>query len=163
MKQTEATSLSVTNVLDETQEELQFKDRVTEMALSEHHLVVVTATQCVIFSTTNWSTPHILELRGTVSLILQAPTHPKPDPHPNPHPNPNPGLLLQAPTHFAMVDTANGLQVLNFDGRLISQPRFQGMQPELLSTVSMAYAADTLAIIDAADTKCVLDLYQAEP
>ena len=44
MKQTEATSLSVTNVLDETQEELQFKDRVTEMALSEHHLVVVTAT-----------------------------------------------------------------------------------------------------------------------
>ena len=139
MKQTEATSLSVTNVLDETQEELQFKDRVTEMALSEHHLVVVTATQCVIFSTTNWSTPHILELRGTVSLILQA------------------------PTHFAMVDTANGLQVLNFDGRLISQPRFQGMQPELLSTVSMAYAADTLAIIDAADTKCVLDLYQASP
>ena len=79
MKQTEATSLSVTNVLDETQEELQFKDRVTEMALSEHHLVVVTATQCVIFSTTNWSTPHILELRGTVSLILQAPTHPKPN------------------------------------------------------------------------------------
>ena len=130
MKQTEATSLSVTNVLDETQEELQFKDRVTEMALSEHHLVVVTATQCVIFSTTNWSTPHILELRGTVSLILQA------------------------PSHFAMVDTVNGLQVLNFDGRLISQPRFQGMQPELLSTVSMAYAADT---------KCVLDLYQAEP
>ena len=86
---------------------------------------------------------------------------PNPDPHPNPHPNPNPCLLLQAPTHFAMVDTANGLQVLNFDGRLISQPRFQGMQPELLSTVSMAYAADTLAIIDAADTKCVLDLYQA--
>jgi intraflagellar transport protein 80 len=161
VKQTEATSLSVTNVLDETQEELQFKDRVTEMALSEHHLVVVTATQCVIFSTTNWSTPHILELRGTVSLILQAPTHPNPDPHPNPNPNPNPCLLLQAPTHFAMVDTANGLQVLNFDGRLISQPRFQGMQPELLSTVSMAYAADTLAIIDAADTKCVLDLYQA--
>ena len=131
VKQTEATSLSVTNVLDETQEELQFKDRVTEMTLSEHHLVVVTATQCVIFSTTNWATPHILELRGTVSLILQA------------------------PTHFAMVDTANGLQVLNFDGRLISQPRFQGMQPELLSTVSVGYATDTLAIIDAADTKCV--------
>ena len=53
-------------------------------------------------------------------------------------------LILQAPMHFAMVDTANGLQVLNFDGRLISQPRFQGMQPELLSTVSMAYAADAI-------------------
>ena len=52
-----------------------------------------------------------------------------------------------------MVDTANGLQVLNFDGRLISQLRFQGMQPELLSTAAMAYAADTVAIIDAADTK----------
>ena len=131
VKQTEPTSLSVTNVLEDTQEELQFKDRVTEMSLTANHLVVVTATQCVIFATTNWSTPHILELRGTVSLILQA------------------------PAHFAMVDTANGLQVLNFDGRLISQPRFQGMQPELLSTQSVGYSSDTLAIIDQADTKVV--------
>ena len=131
VKQTEPTSLSVTNVLEDTQEELQFKDRVTEMSLTANHLVVVTATQCVIFSTTNWSTPHILELRGTVSLIMQA------------------------PAHFAMVDTANGLQVLNFDGRLISQPRFQGMQPELLSTASVGYSSDTLAIIDQGDTKVV--------
>ena len=29
-----------------------------------------------------------------------------------------------------MVDTINGLQVLNFDGRLLSQPEFRAMRPE---------------------------------
>ena len=28
--------------------------------------------QACIYSTTNWNTPHIIELRGTVSLILQS-------------------------------------------------------------------------------------------
>ena len=51
------------------------------------HLVVITATQACIYSTANWNTPHIVELRGTASLILQC------------------------ARHFLMVDTLNGLQV----------------------------------------------------
>ena len=92
---------------------------------------MLTATQCVIYSTTNWNTPHIIELRGTVSLIVQS------------------------RDHFAMVDTVNGLQVLNFDGRVLSQPRFQGMRADFLSPLTLGYASDAVALIDPADAKSV--------
>jgi intraflagellar transport protein 80 len=115
----------------QAREDLQFKDRVTEMSLSSTHLVVVTSTQCCIYSTANWNTPHIIELRGTVSLILQA------------------------PQHFTMVDTINGLQVLNFDGRVLSTPRFQGMRSDSLSATTVACSSDALGIIDSSDGKQV--------
>eukprot|EP00967_Tisochrysis_lutea_P107848 scaffold166732_cov27-Tisochrysis_lutea.AAC.1 len=48
---------------------------------------IPTPTQVCIHATSNFNTPHIIELRGTVSLILQS-----------------------AP-HFLMVDTVSGMQV----------------------------------------------------
>ena len=123
VRQEEPASLRVLNVLDDSCEDLTFCDRVTEMSISRTHLVVLTATQCVIYSTTNWNTPHIIELRGTVSLIVQS------------------------RDHFAMVDTVNGLQVLNFDGRVLSQPRFQGMRADFLSPLTLGYASDAVALI----------------
>ena len=131
VRQEEPASLRVLNVLDDSCEDLTFRDRVTEMSISRTHLVVLTATQCVIYSTTNWNTPHIIELRGTVSLIVQS------------------------RDHFAMVDTVNGLQVLNFDGRVLSQPRFQGMRADFLSPLTLGYASDAVALIDPADAKSV--------
>ena len=35
------------------------------------HLIVATSTQCHIYSTGNWNTPHIFDLKDTVTLILQ--------------------------------------------------------------------------------------------
>ena len=132
VRQEEPNSLTVLNVLDDAREDLQFKDRVTEMSLSTSHLVVVTATQACIYSTNNWNTPHILELRGTVSLILQC------------------------ARHFLMVDTLNGLQVLNFDGRVVSTPKFAAMRPDALSPLNVAYAPDLLACVGHADAKQVV-------
>jgi intraflagellar transport protein 80 len=43
---------------------------VVEMALGFGHMVTATATQCYIYSVSNWNTPHILDLRAPVSLIL---------------------------------------------------------------------------------------------
>ena len=54
-----------------------------------------------------------------------------------------------------MVDTVNGLQVLNFDGRVLSQPRFQGMRADFLSPLTLGYASDAVALIDPADAKSV--------
>jgi len=65
------------------------------------------------------------------------------------------GSYSQAPRHFLMVDTINGLQILNFDGRLLSQPKFGAMRPDSLSSLNVAYANDLLAIVDAADQKIV--------
>ena len=132
VRQEEPHSLTVLNVTDDSREDLQFKDRVTEMSLSSDHLVVITATQACIYSTTNWNTPHIVELRGTASLILQC------------------------SRHFLMVDTINGLQVLNYDGRVVSQPKFQAMRPDALSTLNVGYAPDLIAVIGHADPKVVI-------
>ena len=86
---------------------------------------MLTATQCVIYSTTNWNAHP--ELRGIVSLIVQS------------------------RDHFAMVDTVNGLQVL--DGRVLSQPL--GMRADFLSPLALGYASDAVALIDPADAKSV--------
>jgi len=131
VRQEEPAMLTVLNAMDDSRDDLTFKDRVTEMSLSTSHLVVITATQCCIYSTSNWNTPHIIEQRGTVSLILQS------------------------ASHFLMVDTVNGLQVYNYDGRVMSQPRFQGMRADLLSTNNVAYASDTIAMTDHVDLKTV--------
>ena len=131
VRQEEPASLTVLNVVEDTREDLTFKDRVAEMSLSMGHLVVMTATQCCIYSTSNWNTPHIIELRGTVSLILQA------------------------PSHFLMVDTVFGVQVLNYEGRVLSQPKFQGMRAERLSASTVAYSADVMACVDHSDAKTV--------
>jgi len=128
----ETHALTVVNVNDDTREELQFKDRVTEMSLSADHLVVITATQACIYSTSNWNTPHIVELKGTASLILQT------------------------TRHFLMVDTINGLQVINYDGRVLSLPKFQAMRPDALSTLNVGYAPDLIAVIGHADPKVVI-------
>ena len=132
VRQEEPHCLTVLDVSSDAREDLQFKDAVTEMSLTPTHLVVVTATQACIYSTANFSTPHIVELRATVSL------------------------LLQCERHFLMVDAASGLQVLNYDGRVLSAPKFGGMRADGLSKASVAYAPDLLAIISHAEPKAVV-------
>jgi len=131
VRQEEPASLTVVNVVEDSSEDLTFKDRVTEMSLSTTHLVVITASQCCIYATSNWNTPHIIEQRGTVSLIMQC------------------------ATHFLMVDTINGLQVLNYDGRQLSKPRFQGMRQEVLCASNVAYCQETVAMVDHSDPKSI--------
>jgi intraflagellar transport protein 80 len=43
-----------------------------QVSLSFDHLVVVTTSQCHIYTTKNWNTPAIFDLKeGSVSLIVQ--------------------------------------------------------------------------------------------
>jgi hypothetical protein len=42
---------------------------------------------------------------------------------------------------------------LGYDGRVLSHPKFTGMRPEALTTDTVAYAADLIAIVDPTDTK----------
>lgn len=41
------------------------------LAAGFDHLIVATSTQCHIYSTSNWNTPHIFDLKDTVTLVLQ--------------------------------------------------------------------------------------------
>ncbi len=130
-RQVAADAIAVANAATGLADELQFKERVTEMSLSTTHLIAVTASQCCIYALANLNTPHIVELRGTVSL------------------------LLQSAAHFLMVDSQRGLQIIGYDGRPLSTPKYAGMRPEMLSPLNVAYTPELLAIVDSADAKTV--------
>ena len=43
-----------------------------QVSLSHGHLVVVTTSQCYVYTTRNWNTPTIFDLKeGSVSLVVQ--------------------------------------------------------------------------------------------
>lgn len=49
--------------------------RVIKTSLGYDHLVVCTSTQCHVYNTNNWNTPHIFDLKDTVTMILQCSRH----------------------------------------------------------------------------------------
>jgi len=124
-------------------EELEFAHRVIGMSMNYGYLIVVTAKTCSVFSSSNFSTPHIFDLKGTVTLIVQS------------------------PAHFLLVDNVSGLSLYSYEGRSLSQglkipssaasvssaSSLQYLQPQ-----QVALSSDCLAIIDRANPKQVLVL-----
>mmetsp|Transcript_39397 Transcript_39397/g.47784 ORF Transcript_39397/g.47784 Transcript_39397/m.47784 type:complete len:763 (-) Transcript_39397:804-3092(-) len=123
--------IRIQDVLSETIEEQDFRDRVIKMSLGFNHLIVATATQCCIYNTGNWNTPHIFDLNETANLILQC------------------------QKQFLMVDNFNGIQLYSYEGRQICNPKFQGLRTEFLNGESINLSNDTLAIIDRSDCKVI--------
>lgn len=95
-------NIIVQDILSETTDKLDFRDKVIKISLGFDHLIVATSTQCHIYSTSNWNTPHIFDLKDTVTLILQC------------------------DRHFLLLDNSMGLQIYTYEGRQICNPKFQG-------------------------------------
>ncbi|XP_059711833.1 intraflagellar transport protein 80 homolog [Haemorhous mexicanus] len=124
-------TMKVHNVINDAVDLLEFRDRVIKASLSYGYLVVSTSLQCYVFSTRNWNTPLIFDLKeGTVSLILQA------------------------ERHFLLVDGA-GLYLYSYEGRLISSPKYPGLRTDVLSALTVSLSCDTLALRDKADEKVI--------
>uniref|UniRef100_A0A7S0RGA6 Intraflagellar transport protein 80 homolog n=1 Tax=Pyramimonas obovata TaxID=1411642 RepID=A0A7S0RGA6_9CHLO len=121
--------IKIHDILSENDEDLDFRDRVIKMSLGYKYLVVATATQCCIYNTSNWNTPHIFDLKETVNLILQC------------------------EKKFLMVDNFNGITVYSYEGRQLCNPKFQGLRTEFLNSESITLSDDTLAVIDRSDAK----------
>uniref|UniRef100_A0A8B9ZBE2 Intraflagellar transport protein 80 homolog n=1 Tax=Anas platyrhynchos TaxID=8839 RepID=A0A8B9ZBE2_ANAPL len=122
-------TMQVHNVIDDAVDLLEFRDRVIKASLNYGHLVASTSLQCYVFSTKNWNTPLIFDLKeGTVTLILQA------------------------ERHFLLVD-GGGLYLYSYEGRLISSPKFPGMRTDILNAQTVSLSNDTLAVKDKADEK----------
>jgi len=129
------------NADNETVDELEFRDRVIEFAMGFGHLVVATAAQCYVYSTNNWNTPHIFDLKEAVSMIKLA------------------------AKHFTTVDNLSGVQVFSYEGRLISQLKFPGLRPEFVSAATLSVSSDAVACVDRAAPKTVrfLDSVSGKP
>ncbi|KAM6326119.1 intraflagellar transport protein 80 homolog [Podargus strigoides] len=124
-------TMEVHNVINDAVDLLEFRDRVIKASLNYKHLVVSTSLQCYVFSTKNWNTPLIFDLKeGTVSLILQA------------------------ERHFLLVD-GGGLYLYSYEGRLISSPKFPGMRTDILNAQTVSLSNDILAVKDKADEKVI--------
>ncbi|XP_058277934.1 intraflagellar transport protein 80 homolog isoform X1 [Hirundo rustica] len=124
-------TMKVHNVANDAVDLLEFRDRVIKASLNYGYLVVSTSLQCYVFSTKNWNTPLIFDLKeGTVSLILQA------------------------ERHFLLVD-GGGLYLYSYEGRLISSPKYPGMRTDILNSKTVSLSNDTLAVKDKADEKVI--------
>ncbi|XP_048961785.1 intraflagellar transport protein 80 homolog isoform X2 [Canis lupus baileyi] len=133
---TKRRTMQVRNVLNDAVDLLEFRDRVIKASLNYAHLVVSTSLQCYVFSTKNWNTPLIFDLKeGTVSLILQA------------------------ERHFLLVD-GGGIYLYSYEGRFISSPKFPGMRTDILNAQTVSLSNDTIAIKDKADEKIIF-LFEA--
>lgn len=67
----ENNTITVVDILNETKEELDFRDRVTDMSLAHGALVVNTNSQCFVYQSSNWNTPHVEDLKEPAMLIVQ--------------------------------------------------------------------------------------------
>lgn len=65
--------IQVRDVGNEIRETLEISDRVVLFEFGFDHLVVITPLQCHIYSTANWNTPAMFDLKSpSVSAVLLA-------------------------------------------------------------------------------------------
>ncbi|CAG0895960.1 unnamed protein product [Cyprideis torosa] len=125
-------AIALRNVTNDTWEKLEFRDRIIKLSLNYGHLVVITSSQCYIYSTRNWNTPIIVDLReGTISLLLQAHRH----------------FLMASPT---------GLSIYSYEGKQTASPKWGGMKPELINDHRASLSNDLLAVVDQTDSRGVM-------
>lgn len=66
-------AIELTEIGSERREILEISDRVVQLEFGYEHLVVITPTQCHVYSVTNWNTPDIFDLKnGSVSAVILA-------------------------------------------------------------------------------------------
>mmetsp|Transcript_57438 Transcript_57438/g.122180 ORF Transcript_57438/g.122180 Transcript_57438/m.122180 type:complete len:758 (-) Transcript_57438:34-2307(-) len=120
--------IMVQDISNETKEELDFRDRVTDMSLGYGALIVTTNTQCYIYQQNNWNTPHVEDLKEP------------------------PIMIVQCPFHFALVD-ASGIQIINYEGRTMSTIKFSGLKTEFLNHSTLSLCRDAICMIDSTSSK----------
>ena len=127
----EDNKIHVIDVVHEMTEELDFKDRVINFSLGYGHLIVTTATQCFVYSTQNWQSHSMMDIREPATLIVLA------------------------SKYFALVDISNGIQVYNYEGRQMSNPKFSGLRVEFLNSGLISLSNELVAVVDTSNSKIV--------
>jgi len=125
-------SIHVSNIVNDTQDVLEFRDRVIKMSLGFGYLVVITSSQCLIYTSNNFNTPSIFELRL-----------------------PSVSLVQQCETCFVLVDNS-AVFVYSYEGRQICVLKLVNqVQTFLLSHSTLSLSPDVIAIKDIKEEKSV--------
>lgn len=141
VEEIDSRAIEILDTNNGNKEDLEYRDRIVEMAMGFDHLVIATSTQCFIYETGNWTSSHSFDLRYSCSLII-------------------PGE-----TCFAIADNTNGFQILSYEGRPLSTPRFKGLQTVYLNNKTVSLSSDVVGIIDKSDNKTIrfFDVMNGKP
>ncbi|KAI9202562.1 WD40-repeat-containing domain protein [Polychytrium aggregatum] len=126
--------IRVNDVVNGTNENLEFRDRVIQASIGFQHLIVATSSQCYVYSEKNWNTPMIVDLsnNGRVICIQQI-----------------------SNSYFLIVDNFAGIQIYSYDARFVSSPKYPGLRAEFITRQTISLSNDVLAITDRTDQKCI--------
>jgi intraflagellar transport protein 80 len=127
----ETNHIQLRDVNSDNNDELSFRDRVVKFSLGYDYLIVTTSNQCHIHNYKNRNPSIVFDLKDTVNLIVQS------------------------EKNFLTVDNFVGVQVYNYAGRLISNPKFSGLRTEFINSSAIALSKDYVAILDPVDRKVV--------
>lgn len=136
-------SISVRDIRNNSVETLSdFRDPIVKISMAHGHLIVITAKQGLVYSSINWHTPVVIDLKG--GLI---------------------SFVMQSKKFICIIDTVHGIQLYSYEGRLVSSPKIQNMKPDLFTEDLMAMCDDTIAVRDQRDSKKVhiIDISSGSP
>lgn len=118
--------ITISDYVHQLERTLDYSDRVVNMSIQFGHMVVCTTSVCNIYniSAKNWTTPFTCDVRDTVNLIVQG------------------------AKYFALIDASQNFNIYNYEGKLISSPKYQGLRVEFLNKRHLSLSSDVLALID---------------
>lgn len=115
----ENNKITVNDYVNEISEELDFSTRVINMSLRHHHLIVCTTNQAFIYNISNLSSPFVIDVKEPINSIVQG-------------------------AKYVVLNEA----IYDYEGKLISNPKFQGMKVSSISS-------DVIALLDKANPKLI--------
>ncbi|KAK5967559.1 Intraflagellar transport protein 80 [Trichostrongylus colubriformis] len=127
--------------VDLAQEQLETRDRISRFSIAYDQLVVVTTQQLYIFSSKNWNTPIIVELKEkAIKLILQA-------------------------SKVFLVSDGQTLFVFSYEGRSLSEIKLPKGKSSLINSKTTSLSNDTVALVDRDETSLIylFDPMSAKP
>lgn len=136
-------TMTIRDIPNGTQENVDFKDRIIKMSIAYDKLIVTTPTQCYLHTLTSIGTPNIIDLKEGSNI----------------------SLIKQAKNTFLLLDNIHGVQVYSIEGRLVYTPKLSGQRPDAFSAKTITLSSDTLAMRDRKDMKIihVVDLLTGKP
>ncbi|CAK1544237.1 unnamed protein product [Leptosia nina] len=121
--------VAIKDIISDQSDQIDYPDRVIQIALGYNYLVIATVKQCFIHKLTSWNTPVTFDLKeGSISMILLA------------------------ERCICVIERA-GVSIYSYMGRLLASPRI--LRPETVGWTSVSLGPDTLAVIDHADRKVI--------
>uniref|UniRef100_T1JXD2 Uncharacterized protein n=1 Tax=Tetranychus urticae TaxID=32264 RepID=T1JXD2_TETUR len=133
--------LKFRDILINTDEEIEFRENITQFSLAHGYLIVITTNQCLIYRPTNLNAPYTIDLKDSTV-----------------------NCLLQSSTSFLLVDSTN-VYLYSYDGRFLNNLKWIGMKTDFLNHRTISISPETLAAIDANDNKIIhfIDLPTGKP